>query len=593
MSVDPTDSCTFWYTQEYATSGSNWRTRIGSFKFPSCGEAKGTIEGYVYNSVTNLAVADVPVFAAGASYNFSTMTDLLGHYTMDLLPGSYDMTAGPLLPGYPVTDIVNDVSVVEGESTPQDFHLLPSPFLVHAGVGLADPNGNGNGFPEPGEQGLQLSESLYNQGAITSTLITAKLTSLTEGVTVSTAASTYADIAAGNVGSNTTPYVFSIDPNLACGTDMHFQAVVTDSFNTYNTAFSLNASIPLPRQDVFFNDVEGGDMGWTTGGTPNSWVISTADAHSPTHSWTDSPAGDYPDNANNYVRTPTFDMTGKRNVELSGWFKYALESGYDYVYVEYSLNGGNNWNILTSFNGFQDWYQVILDASVLDNQPNVALRFHLVSDGGVTEDGIYVDDVALSYEPFDCIYGVVPNAPSLVSPADGSQVESPVTFEWQGADTGAPAEGYIVYLDDSPVVTFTEPITSTTLDGAPGAHTWFIKATNASGASLPSDTWSLDVFAVPNAPTLVSPANGVWESSPVTFTWQPAEDGVSPEGYILYMDDSPVVTFTTPITTTMLDVSSWTHTWFVKATNSSGVSLPSTTWTLNVFGKVYLPLTRK
>jgi len=38
MAVDPTDDCTFWYTQEYysATSSSGWKTRIGSFKFPTC-----------------------------------------------------------------------------------------------------------------------------------------------------------------------------------------------------------------------------------------------------------------------------------------------------------------------------------------------------------------------------------------------------------------------------------------------------------------------------------------------------------------------------------------------------------------------------
>ena len=38
LSVDPSDDCTFWYTNEYlASSGSfNWRTRIGSFRFPSC-----------------------------------------------------------------------------------------------------------------------------------------------------------------------------------------------------------------------------------------------------------------------------------------------------------------------------------------------------------------------------------------------------------------------------------------------------------------------------------------------------------------------------------------------------------------------------
>jgi hypothetical protein len=38
MSVDPTDDCTLWYTQEYyAVTGSfNWATRIGSFKFNNC-----------------------------------------------------------------------------------------------------------------------------------------------------------------------------------------------------------------------------------------------------------------------------------------------------------------------------------------------------------------------------------------------------------------------------------------------------------------------------------------------------------------------------------------------------------------------------
>lgn len=37
MSVDPVDGCTFWFTTEYyATTGSNWQTRIGSFKYPGC-----------------------------------------------------------------------------------------------------------------------------------------------------------------------------------------------------------------------------------------------------------------------------------------------------------------------------------------------------------------------------------------------------------------------------------------------------------------------------------------------------------------------------------------------------------------------------
>ena len=37
MSVDSSDDCTFWYTTEYAkTNGTNWSTRMNSFKFDSC-----------------------------------------------------------------------------------------------------------------------------------------------------------------------------------------------------------------------------------------------------------------------------------------------------------------------------------------------------------------------------------------------------------------------------------------------------------------------------------------------------------------------------------------------------------------------------
>jgi hypothetical protein len=38
LSVDPSDDCTFWYTQEYyaALGGTAWATRVGSFRFPEC-----------------------------------------------------------------------------------------------------------------------------------------------------------------------------------------------------------------------------------------------------------------------------------------------------------------------------------------------------------------------------------------------------------------------------------------------------------------------------------------------------------------------------------------------------------------------------
>ena len=38
MNIDPTDGCTFWYTNEYLTTNGtfNWHTRIGNFKVNGC-----------------------------------------------------------------------------------------------------------------------------------------------------------------------------------------------------------------------------------------------------------------------------------------------------------------------------------------------------------------------------------------------------------------------------------------------------------------------------------------------------------------------------------------------------------------------------
>jgi hypothetical protein len=41
LTVDPADDCTFWYTNEYipANGSFNWKTLIGSFRFPTCGSS--------------------------------------------------------------------------------------------------------------------------------------------------------------------------------------------------------------------------------------------------------------------------------------------------------------------------------------------------------------------------------------------------------------------------------------------------------------------------------------------------------------------------------------------------------------------------
>ncbi|MGZ6125717.1 MAG: pre-peptidase C-terminal domain-containing protein, partial [Myxococcales bacterium] len=58
MGVDPTDDCTFWFTTEYipANGAFNWKTRIGSFKFPGCG-AQATNDFSISANPASLSLA--------------------------------------------------------------------------------------------------------------------------------------------------------------------------------------------------------------------------------------------------------------------------------------------------------------------------------------------------------------------------------------------------------------------------------------------------------------------------------------------------------------------------------------------------------
>src|SRR5262249_18523164 len=128
MEIDPIDGCTFWFTNEYyATDSSfNWQTRIGSFQFPGCGSAAGTLEGDVRDPSMN------PIEGALVTANaFSTTTNALGHYHFILPVGLYDMTATRF--GY-TGDSANGVEVTDGGDTIQNFTLIPNLNLVVNGV---------------------------------------------------------------------------------------------------------------------------------------------------------------------------------------------------------------------------------------------------------------------------------------------------------------------------------------------------------------------------------------------------------------------------------------------------------------------------
>jgi len=106
MRIDPADDCTFWYTQEYQaiTDAANWSTRIGSFKFPSCGQSQAGTTTTVASSLPTSAFGQpvtftasiAPSAATGAVQFFDGGTSL---GTVALSGGSASLTTATLATG--------------------------------------------------------------------------------------------------------------------------------------------------------------------------------------------------------------------------------------------------------------------------------------------------------------------------------------------------------------------------------------------------------------------------------------------------------------------------------------------------------------
>jgi subtilase family serine protease len=124
LTVDPTDDCTFWYTHEYyaARSGIGWRTRVGTFRFPSCtsDEVRVTISAIVPTAAEAGGAARLSVRRTGA-----TDEALLVRYTVAgtatpgsdyvALPGTVTIPAGAASVEMDVAAV--DDTLVEGEET--------------------------------------------------------------------------------------------------------------------------------------------------------------------------------------------------------------------------------------------------------------------------------------------------------------------------------------------------------------------------------------------------------------------------------------------------------------------------------------------
>ncbi len=151
---------------------------------------------------------------------------------------------------------------------------------------------------------------------------------------------------------------------------------------------------PVDSSIVFFDDFEDGTANWQLLG---AWGLVTSENYSPVHSLTESPDGQYPDDALYYASMVNgVDLSEALDAELSFFAKYEIEEGFDYMYVDIKYDGISGWRNLTAIDGVSNgWEQIVLPLGGYVGQTGVKIRFRFDSDAGFTMDGMYIDDVQI------------------------------------------------------------------------------------------------------------------------------------------------------------------------------------------------------
>lgn len=319
------------------------------------------------------------------SLDYQTVYDILTNYGVDHSAGQT----------YPNNDYgwgrLNALLAIQNTPT------LNSPYLRILSPVFNDASGNNNGRPDPGET-VEMTLPLRNLGL---DVINVTVTIETEDSTItildniSSYGTVYRDSIVDGDG-----FSFYADSSRRPGLPTNFVITISGQDTSSAAYIKVDTITVVIGEPVYYSwfedDFEGGLSNWILTGT---WGITSSNAHNGSNSLTDSPNGEYPNNADYYalIKTP-FDLSDAYFARLHFWQKYELESGYDYGHVQASTDttAGANWVDLMTVTGSQsNWEEVNVNLSSFVGSSRVFIRFLLTSDGFVTRDGWYIDDMSV------------------------------------------------------------------------------------------------------------------------------------------------------------------------------------------------------
>ncbi len=264
----------------------------------------------------------------------------------------------------------------------------------------------------------------------------------------------------------------------------------------------------------------------------DKWVVQSPWGKSTTRhsgsSATDSPSGNYSNNANTSLTSKTISLAGVKEATVSYWHRYSLESGFDFGHFEVSGDNGATWTTLASYTGANTtFHKVTHNLSAYDGNPTVKIRYRLQSDFSFKQDGWYVDDVevvGIGTSPADGQSGLSIDDVPIINEEAGSTVASftvartgptdqAVTVHYATANgVTNPANAGPDYVNQSGILTIAAGQTSGIISMAVNAdeldeanETFFVNLYDASSNALVTDSQAVGTIldAVDDTPPIL------------------------------------------------------------------------------------------
>ena len=190
----------------------------------------------------------------------------------------------------------------------------------------------------------------------------------------------------------------SFDANLINLTDNTSYYVRAYATNSDGTAYGNELSFITDNvtQNMYFDNFENGLANWSWNG---NWGITTS-AYEGIGALTESPAGNYGNNWNQYIELNTnlsVTIQNSGNFILSYWLYRRMESCCDHFRTQISINGGN-WQTISDFSGDENWKFKTFDLSgYLNIGDAFKIRFEFTSDYSVTSSGVSIDNLSILF----------------------------------------------------------------------------------------------------------------------------------------------------------------------------------------------------